>query len=250
MKKEENTDTAKILEQAWKKFGKRDFDGANELFLSLPEEGEVHLEGLYGQASCMLRKKEYATAIDLYDKLAEIQPDDFKIHHARALSYGGDEEYDEAVADLEKAIELAGDRHDLYFDLGGTFLVTKDYKRAAQCFEKCIDIDNKCFEAWVGKALASYFNKELKAAFEFANIALKFNPKSLMALLLKMEVLMETGKKDDAGKEVKKLLAIDPDIFKPKNQQPADEHESDDYDIDEDANRSEDDEIEEFDLDD
>jgi superkiller protein 3 len=245
-----NTDTDKVLEQAWKKFGKKDFSGADELFAGIPEDEENYKEALYGRAACFLRKKDFAQAIEHLDRLQELDPNDYNTYHIRALCYGGDEDYEMAIADLEKAIEIAGEQHDLFYDLGGTYLAAKDYKRAAQTFEKCISIDNKCYEAWVGKALAAYFNKEQKAAFEFANIALKFNPKSLLALLLKAEVLMETGKKDDAGKELKKILALEPDIFKPREKDSEEDGESDSYDLDEDANRTEDDEIEEFDLDD
>ncbi|TVQ09192.1 MAG: hypothetical protein EA361_15775 [Bacteroidetes bacterium] len=250
MTKTASTEPNKPIEQAWKKFEKRDFEGAEGIFSSVSENDSSYSEALYGHAACLLRRKKFSRAIELLDTLQESDPNDFKIYHTRALCHGGDENYEEAVNDLEKAIELAGDRHDLYYDLGGTFLASRDYKRAAQCFEKCIDIDNKCYEAWVGKALAAYFNKEQKAAFEFANIALKFNPKSMMALLLKTEVLIEMGKKSEAEKEVKKIRNINSDIFKQEIHDSDSEHESDDYDVDEDANRTEDDEIEEFDLDD
>ncbi|MFW5708499.1 MAG: tetratricopeptide repeat protein [Bacteroidota bacterium] len=249
MTKSVNTDTVKLLEQAWKKFARKDFKGAENIFTAITEEEEDHYEAIYGQAACLLRKKEYIQAIEVIDRLIELDPTDYKSYHIRALCHGGDENFDDAVADLEKAIEIAGDRHDLYYDLGGTFLAAKDYKRAAQSFEKCIGIDNKCYEAWVGKALAAYFNKEQKAAFEFASIALKFNPKCMLALLLKTEVLLETGKKSEAEKEIKKIRALDPDILTKSSAQ-EEEADSDDYDVDEDAYRSEDDEIEEFDLDD
>ncbi len=238
------------MEQAWKKFDKRDFDGAEGHFASVAKDDKHYLEALYGQAACQLRKKEFTQALALMDTLLKEDPGDFKYYHTRALCHGGEENYEEAISDLEKAIELAGERHDLYYDLGGTFLASRDYKRAAQCFEKCVDIDNKCYEAWVGKAMAAYFNKEQKAAFEFANIALKFNPKSMMALLLKTEVLIEMGKRAEAEKEVKKIRTIDAGIFKQDTSSEDIDHESDDYDVDEDANRTEDDEIEEFDLDD
>ena len=248
MKKLTEKDTTKHLEQAWKKYNKKDFEGALSLFSDVTDEDDNYFEAAYGQAASMLRNKNYGAAIEILDKLTETEPNDFKLYHTRALCHGGDENYESAIEDLEKAISLAGDRHDLYYDLGGTFLAARDYKRAAQCFEKCIDIDNKCYEAWVGKALSAYFHKEMKAAFEFANIALKFNPKSLMALLLKTEVLMETGKKNEVEKEVKKIKAIDPDIFKSESPKEGTDH--DDYDMDEDAYRTEDDEIEDFKLDD
>lgn len=244
-----NTDTEKTLELAWKKYAKKDFDAADELFSSISEEDTSFREALYGRALTQLRKKEYAQAIEHLDRMQELDPNDYKVYHVRALCYGADEDYEMAMKDLEKATQVGGDRADLYYEMGGTMLAAKEYKRAALYFEKCLTIDNKGYEAWVGKALTAYFNKEQKAAFEFVNIALKFNPKSIIALLLKSEVLMEQGKKDDAGKEIKKILAQEPDIFKPRQSEP-EEVDTDVYDLDEDANRHEDDEIEEFDLDD
>lgn len=252
MKKPTDTNPEQLMEQAWKKFNKKDFDGAEVLFSGISEQDQHFDEAQYGQAACLLRKKDYSPAIDILDSLIKMYPKDFKFYHTRALCYGGEENYDAALSDLEKALELAGERHDLYFDIGGTLLAARDYKRAAQYFEKCIDLDNKCYEAWVGKALAAYYNKELKAAFEFANISLKFNPKSILALLLKTEVLLETGKKSDVEKEAKKLRSLDSDIFKRKEEKEDYQKDSDrdDYDVDEDAYRTEDDEIEDFKLDD
>lgn len=244
MKKSNPTDIPKLLEQAWKKFKKKDFNGSEKIFSGIYDEDQTHKEALYGYAGSLLRKKEYDQAIELLNKLMKLDPKNHEIYHLRAMCHGGNEDFEEAVEDLEKAIKIAGDRHDLYYDLGGTFLVSHDYSRAAQSFEKCIDMDGKCYEAWVGKALVAYFNKEQKAAIEFATIALKLNPKNLLALLLKALIYLETGKKSEVEREAKKIRAIDPNIFNTEIMV-ADPQE---YDPDEDAYRTEDDEIEDFKL--
>ena len=249
MKKPTNTETSKLLEQAWKKFKKKDFAGAEKVFSGILEQEETHKEALMGLSGSLMRRKEYLPALEVLDKMEELDPKESKIYHLMGLCNGGDENYEQCIEDLEKAIELSDDKFEAYFDLGGTYLVTKDYIKAAQCFEKCITLDGTCCEAWTGKALVAYYNREHKASLEYLNIALKLNSKYLLALLLKLEIFVELGKQTDAGKELKKVLALKPDIFKITHRE-EDNEMDDDTDVDEDANRSEDDEIEEFDLDD
>lgn len=252
MKKTTNIETNIMLEQAWKKFAKKQFDSAEDIFSAVLENDKSNIDAMHGLAGCLLRKKDASGAVKIYDQLEKLDGKSAKIYHLRALAFGAGNKHSKAVEHLEKAIELSDDNFEAYLDLGGTFIVNRDYKRAAQCFEKCINIDGKCSEAWIGKALLAHVNKEQKAAIEFINIALKLNPKSLLALLIKTEVLLEMGKKADVGKEVKKILAIQPDIFKSEITEYEDDDTDvdDDYEKDEDADRTEDDEIEEFDLDD
>lgn len=246
-----DTEITKNLELAWKKFEKRDFKGAVKQFQEVYEKLDDK-ESLYGYACSLLRNGEAEHASEMFDKLVEADKSNFKAYHMRALSNGADENYEEAIQDLEKVIEIADEKHEAWCDLGGTYMAMKDYKRAAQCFQKAVDVDGTCHEAWMGKALAAYFNKEQKAALEFLNITLKLYPKNLLALLAKAELLIEMGKGSEVEKELKKILAIDPNIFKKsaKEKETDEDEEEDDYDVDEDANRSDDDEIEEFDLDD
>ena len=255
MKKPTNTDTNIMLEQAWKKFGKKQFDAAEDIFSAVLDNDNSNTDAMHGLAGCLLRKKDAPAALKIYNQLEKLDGENAKTFHLRALAFGAGNKHGKAVEDLEKAIELTDDNFEAYLDLGGTFIVNKDYMRAAQCFEKCINLDGKCSEAWIGKALLAHINKEQKAAVEFISIALKLNPKSLLALLIKTEVLLEMGKKADVEKEVKKILAIDPDIFKfdlkdDDDDEEEDDLDDDDYEKDEDADRTEDDEIEEFDLDD
>jgi tetratricopeptide (TPR) repeat protein len=255
MKKPISIEINIMLEQAWKKFGKKQFDAAEDIFSAVLDNDNTNIDAMHGLAGCLLRKKDARAALKIYNQLEKLDGENTKTFHLRALAYGAGNKPGKAVEDLEKAIELTDDSFEAYLDLGGTFIVNKDYMRAAQCFEKCINLDGKCSEAWIGKALLAHINKEQKAAIEFISIALKLNPKSLLALLIKAEILLDMGKKADVEKEVKKILAIDPDIFKSDLKDDDDDEaddldDDDDYGKDEDADRTEDDEIEEFDLDD
>jgi tetratricopeptide (TPR) repeat protein len=250
MKKTKESDTPKNLETGWKKLKKGDFANAEKLFSEVWQSDSENLEALKGYAGATLRNQKYNKAKELINEYIGIRPQQYEGYHMRALCTGAEEEYEEALKDMDKALEMAEDKVELYCDMGGTYLVLQEYNRAAQCFEQAVNIDGKCFEAWMGKSLVAYFNKEYKAALEFSTITLKLNPKSLMALLIKSDVLLETGKKKEVEKEVKKILNISPDIFKDTGYQESEEEKDDDYMRDEDANRTEDDEIEEFNFDD
>lgn len=250
MKKRFDTESNLDIDLAWKRFEKRDFKGALKIFQELHESHDDNAS-LYGMACALLRNGDAEHAVELFDKLLSRDKDNFRAYHTRALSHGMDENYTAAIKDFEKAAELTDEKHEIWCDLGGTFMVLKNYKKAAQMFQKAVDNDGRCYEGWMGKALAAYFNKEHKAALEFLNISLKLNPKNTLALLAKAELLLEMGKNEEAEREIRRVLAIDPKIFeKAKDFKKRDELDADDRETDEDGNRSDEDEIEEFDLDD
>lgn len=249
MSKTKDVGDPKDLETGWKKLRKGDFNAAGKLFSAVWDNDPENLEALYGLAGTMLRSQNVEKAKELTNQYISRNPENHTGYHLRALCHGADEQFEQVIKDLDLAEKKAEDKVEIYADMGGTFLVMRDFSRAAQCFEQAVNLDGKCFEAWMGKSLVAYYNREYKAALEFATITLKLNPKSLMALLLKTDILIETGKKKEAEKEVKRILNIEPEIFKTQNldEEPP---EDDDYDKDEDANRTEDDEIEEFNFDD
>lgn len=250
MKNKPDAESNINIDLAWKNMEKRDFQGAIKIFQELHETHDDDAS-LYGLGCSLLRKGDAEQAVEMFDKLLERDKNNFKVYHMRALSHGLDENYAAAMKDFEKALELADEKQELWCDVGGTLMVTKNYKKAAQMFQKAVDNDGRCYEAWMGKALAAYFNKEQKAALEFLNISLKLNPKNILALLAKAEIFLEMGKVEEVEKELKKILAIDSKIFeKAKDFRKADDLDSDDREEDEDGNRSDEDEIEEFDLDD
>jgi tetratricopeptide (TPR) repeat protein len=168
------------------------------------------------------------------------------------LLRGSEEKYKDAVKDLEKSIQLSQDNHEAWVDLGGVYLMLKDYDSALMAFEKAIDIDKACPEGWYGKGLVALLKKEYKKAIEFLNAAIKIDPKHLNAILARAEAYIEFNQREEGLRDVKKAVSIKSDIFKSSDEDEDDDEDDDkdDYDRDEDDDLDEDAEIEELRLDD
>jgi len=173
---------------------------------------------LYGRGSAFFRSEDYESALKDLNALIKLDGKHSKAYHARGLLRGAEEKYKEAIKDLEKANSLAPGNQEVWLDLGGAFLLNKDFPNAQIAFEKAIELDKGCPEGWYGKAVVALFKKEHKKAIEFLNVALKFDPKHLNAILARAEAYLESGQRDDGIKDVKKAVALKPDIFGFENQ--------------------------------
>ena len=108
-------------------------------------------------------KGEYDLAMSDYNKAIEIRPRSFDAYNERALLYKVKGEYDLATIDLNKAIELEAESH---FRSGKSMYERaksngriREYNMAISYYTKAIELNPKCFEAYVNRGLV-YLQKQ------------------------------------------------------------------------------------------
>jgi tetratricopeptide (TPR) repeat protein len=105
----------------------------------------------------------YKEAIDIYTKGINLHPDNARFYRHRAHRYITLRCYDNAIADLKKAVELTRDQVDeieqdglrneknfptstlqtnIYYHLGLAYYLKGDNRQALLAWEKCLDISN------------------------------------------------------------------------------------------------------------
>lgn len=213
MGKTTKKDQASLLEKAWSKFYKKDFEAAHGLFDEILEADES-ADARYGRACSLFRNEEYEEALKDLAKLIRLEPQSAKYLHTRAMLYGAEEKFKDAIKDLEKVVSFEPESFEAWCDLGGTYLLQKEYDKAATCYERCIDLEKSCPEAWLGKGLVALEKKEWKKAIEFLGAAIKLDGKNILALLARAEAHFSYNQKKEAWKDIKKVTTIDPGLFK------------------------------------
>lgn len=242
MTKASSTDLPTALEKAWVKYYKGDFDAALEQFEGLVEV-ESNPDTLYGKACALFRCQENEGAMKDLNALIKSDPNDARALHTRALVYGDEEKYKEAIRDLEKVVTLKPGSLEAWCDLGGASLMNKDYVKAGDCFDKCLDLDKSCPEAWFGKGMIALEKKEARKAIEFFNAAIKLDGKYLLAILARAEAHFLFKQKDEGLKDVARAAAIDPRVFKNAEQ---DDDDGGGYDNDDEESMDDDQDMETF----
>jgi tetratricopeptide (TPR) repeat protein len=96
-----------------------------------------------------------ANAADQQKKMADLQAA-FEAGVAASKA----QNYDEAIASFEKAIAMAPNCHDCYYNIGYAYFQKKDYDKAETAFKKATEIKPDYAEAWA--ALANVYNVEKK----------------------------------------------------------------------------------------
>nr|WP_294931520.1 tetratricopeptide repeat protein [uncultured Flavobacterium sp.] len=92
--------------------------------------------------------------------------DEYQDSFFESLKQKGIENYDKAIASLEKCIKLKPNDAVAYFELGKNYLKLKDYQNAQNAFEKATQLDPKNKWYWLGIYDVSYETKNYTLAIE------------------------------------------------------------------------------------
>ncbi len=73
--------------------------------------GQDYIDALLAQARTHVDEENYAWAVDLYSKALELAPDTAEVYANRSVSYIRSGEYEQAIKDLNRAIQLTPAHH-------------------------------------------------------------------------------------------------------------------------------------------
>jgi tetratricopeptide (TPR) repeat protein len=91
----------------------------------------------------------------------------------RGVTYIGLRRYDDAIADLERAIELRPDYAEAHANLGRTHLERENYDAALAELERAIELNHNLAEAWGNKAQALTGQGDVEGALEAFGTAIE-----------------------------------------------------------------------------
>ncbi len=212
MTKTTKKNITKQTDDGWKLFFKRKFDDASVVFNSVLETQDDHY-AKYGRACASFRGNNIELAIRDLTELLDADDKNIDYLHTRALVYGADENYDKAMKDLTRLLELLPDNGEAWCDLGGLYLIREDFPSARDCFERAADINKACSFTWLGKGIAALNLKEYRKAIEYLNVSIKLDGKLTLAYLARAEAFFSNNQKKEALKDVKKSLSLDRAFF-------------------------------------
>jgi len=98
-------------------------------------------------------KREYERAIRDFDKVIELNPKDFDAYLHRGITYTAKREYKRAIQDLDKAIELKPKDALGYYFRGELYDDKGEYERAIQDYDRAIELNPRDFVVYFSKAV-------------------------------------------------------------------------------------------------
>lgn len=129
-----------ILQNSRDRFSKaiEDFDMALEKGLN------TDLFGIYvNRGFSFLGLGEFDNAIADFSKAIDIDPENASGYHSRARAYYHLDNFEEAINDLKKSVELNQSNPVMYYDLGMAYLRIDDISNACENFQRSCQLGNK-----------------------------------------------------------------------------------------------------------
>ncbi|XP_061804723.1 uncharacterized protein [Nerophis lumbriciformis] len=95
----------------------------------------------------LVQEGQYLQAANMFTEAIKCDPDDYRFFGNRSYCYYCLEQYTQALADAERAIQLAPDWPKGYFRKGSALKGMKLYSDAQKAMEQVLKLDNNCDEA-------------------------------------------------------------------------------------------------------
>ena len=162
--------TSKTIINAFKMAGTGNAQGAFDLFQKAiaynsfgSMEAREHLSSfamqVYGNPNLdkEFKDKVASYTIDELKKQNEQYPNDIREMIFLATVYNKTQKYDEAIDLLNRAIEIAPKKQQLYFELGASYLNKGDYENGMATLKKSFDLDQTFGDARIIYAVSAIF---------------------------------------------------------------------------------------------
>ncbi|HEY9071012.1 MAG TPA: tetratricopeptide repeat protein [Candidatus Ozemobacteraceae bacterium] len=122
-------------------------------------------------------------------------------------------QFDKAIQELEKAVNLSPDVYEPHYHLGTVYYVTKQFEKAIQMYEKAVALRPTSAEALNNYAyLLTEIDREIDKAEKMAARAVKIEPNNASYIDTYGWVLFRQGKVDEAIRTLRKAASLAPDV--------------------------------------
>ncbi|MGM0598824.1 MAG: tetratricopeptide repeat protein [Candidatus Rifleibacteriota bacterium] len=153
---------------------------------------------------------DYQNAKKWFKKAIKADPKMFQTHFLLGDCYRAELDYEKAAEEFQKALEIKKDVF-AQLNLADCFMEMQEFKKAEKIFTEIIDKDKNISEALLGMAQIKLYNGYVNEAMQKVNEVLTVEPQSAQAHYLKARILMENELNKDAVEEAKIALNNYPD---------------------------------------
>jgi len=115
-------------------------------------------------------------AVDLLTRELQASPPDAKLYLRRATALLALKQYDQALADTDRALEITPQKADAYEARADILRARGDYRQALEASNRALEVDAQAWHAWYGHAVALYDLGEVRQSLPELNHALEINP--------------------------------------------------------------------------
>jgi len=193
-----------------------DWDGAIARFSDALSQTEEHVSALNQNAIYCYRavayyfKGDYDLAIADYDRAIELRPDYVEAYINRGTTYISKGDYDRAIADFDRAIELRPNGNDAYYNRGSAYCHKGNYDLAIADYDRAIEL-RPAADTYTNRGLAYDFRGDYDLAIADYDRAIELLPDYAEAYCNRGTTYSSKGDYDRAIADYDQAIHLRPD---------------------------------------
>jgi tetratricopeptide (TPR) repeat protein len=189
-------------------------DFISESFISKAEsEAKPH----YNRGLAYLRKSQYDEAIIELNKAIEVYPRYALAYNDRGVAYLRKKQYDRAISDFTKALDINPSHHHAHYNRGIAYLDKRNYDEAISDLNKAIELDPTNPEIYYERGFAHLLKNQNDKAIADFNQAITLNPRYAKAFNDRGWGYVRKRQYDQAISDFSKAIEIEPKYNKAYN---------------------------------
>lgn len=153
----------------------------------------------------------YQRAIKDFDRAIELDPEDAKTYCNRGLAYASLGNHRRAIEDYNKGIEVDSQYAQTYLNRGALYGQLGNYQKAIKDFGTAIELDPQFAQAYSNRGLAYQRLGRYQPAIEDFDKAIGLEPQNVKAYVRRGHTYAAKGEYEKAISDYEQVLKIDPD---------------------------------------
>ena len=174
-----NKNLENLKQEVWQLFDDKNWDELIPICTEIIElERSPHDKAFayYNRGLAYYYKGDFDRAIEDFNKALELDPNYIGAHYNRGLAYYYKGDFDRAIEDFNKALELDPNYIGTYYNRGLAYYYKGDFDRAIEDFNKALELDPNYIGIYYNRGLAYYYKGDFDRVIEDFNKALELDP--------------------------------------------------------------------------
>jgi tetratricopeptide (TPR) repeat protein len=146
------------------------------------------------------------------EKIAK-DPNNAALYHSRAKLYLEKKEINQALGDINKAIQLNDKKPEFYITLSDIFFAMVELSKSKDALLKAVSLDNQNIEAYLKLAELNLYLKQYDETFKYTDKAAEIDKLNPKAYFIKGFALKEKGDTSKAVSYFLKSIEMNPDYY-------------------------------------
>jgi len=159
----------------------------------------------------IIRNRDWQNQDTLWLAAAKTSPNSSQNHNNLGDYYGRNKQFDKAIEEFSRAIELNPNYADAYHNLANIYVQTNQIDKAIENYQKALSINPDIWQSHQNLAMLFFERGQYQEAKDHLASALKIDPNNPQFYINLAIISAQIGEKEKAEEYLQKGLQIDPD---------------------------------------